>query len=370
MSSDPTGPRRPPPTIELSKREFAREPEAPSVAEIPQPEPQQPAAAPEAAQSADASIRPPQRALPWSHLGAGLAGGALVLAVAAVWTWMQPTPAPNPAPAPADTARLDELTTRFAALEAAARRPPPAPVADPALANRVSALEEAAKGAGQGVADLRQRADTLNTAVQDARARAATNASAIAELARKEALPPPPTPDPQARLAVAAGNLRAALERGDPYMADLAAARAYGADARLIAALEPFAASGIPRDATLAAEFTALVPALARLAGASTSGQGGFLDRLQANAEKLVRVRPADEPLGDDPRQVVTRAEIKVQSDPRAALAELDKLQPTQRAPADAWIRRVEARQVAIEASRKLAADAVAALANTPAAPR
>ena len=35
--------------------------------------------------------------------------------------------------------------------------------------------------------------------------------------------------------------------------------------------------------------------------------EGGFLDRLQANAERLVRVRPVNEPAGEDTSAVVTR---------------------------------------------------------------
>jgi hypothetical protein len=50
------------------------------------------------------------------------------------------------------------------------------------------------------------------------------------------------------------------------------------------------------------------------------------------------------------------------QSDLAGALTELAKLPPAARAPAQAWIAKTEASNAAIEASRKFAADALAAL--------
>ncbi len=55
---------------------------------------------------------------------------------------------------------------------------------------------------------------------------------------------------------------------------------------------------------------------------------GGFLDRLQANAEKLVRIRPVDEePRGDDRGAILARIEQRAaQGNISGALAELAKL--------------------------------------------
>ena len=54
---------------------------------------------------------------------------------------------------------------------------------------------------------------------------------------------------------------------------------------------------------------------------------GGFLDRLQANAEKLVRIRPIDEAPGDDPAAVVSRAQAKAaRADFTGAVTELNAL--------------------------------------------
>ena len=95
---------------------------------------------------------------------------------------------------------------------------------------------------------------------------------------------------------------------------------------------------------------------------------GSFLDRLQANAEKLVRVRPVDEePRGDDRGAILARVEQRAaQGNIAGALAELAKLPRRAARRSQAWIAKAEARNKAIDASRRLAADAVAALKAAP----
>jgi hypothetical protein len=53
-----------------------------------------------------------------------------------------------------------------------------------------------------------------------------------------------------------------------------------------LAPLEPFAATGLPSATALGRELVALTNALAQTSGAPPR-EGGFLDRLQANAERL-----------------------------------------------------------------------------------
>ena len=73
-------------------------------------------------------------------------------------------------------------------------------------------------------------------------------------------------------------------------------------------------------------ELVALTNLVAQTSGAPPR-DGGFLDRLQANAERLVRIRPLDEPPGDDPASVLTRIEQRAaQADLPGALTELAKL--------------------------------------------
>ena len=138
------------------------------------------------------------------------------------------------------------------------------------------------------------------------------------------------------------------------------ALKALGADAKLVAALEPFARSGVPSAATLARQFSELAPSLQASGGAPREG---VLARLQVNAEKLIRIRRVDEPAGSDAGAIVARAEAKVsRSDIAGAVSELAQLPPDARAPAEAWIKNAQARSAAIDASRRLAADALSGL--------
>jgi hypothetical protein len=142
----------------------------------------------------------------------------------------------------------------------------------------------------------------------------------------------------------------------------LNAVKALAANPQTLAALEPFAAGGLPSPATLARQLAELAPGMLKAAPAPAPA-GGFFDRLQANAEKLVRVRPIGETPGDEPAAVVSRAQAKAaRSDLAGAVAELNALPADIRAPAQDWISKATARDAAINASRRLVTDAIAAL--------
>src|SRR5439155_514079 len=69
-----------------------------------------------------------------------------------------------------------------------------------------------------------------------------------------------------------------------------------------------------------------LAPAMLKAAG-NAPPQGGVLDRLQASAARLVRVRPIEEAAGDEPSAAIARAELEAsRGDIPGALADLDKL--------------------------------------------
>ena len=98
-------------------------------------------------------------------------------------------------------------------------------------------------------------------------------------------------------------------------------------------------------------------------AAAPQANEGSILERLQANAEKLVRIRPVDAPAGDDPTALLARIEFKAaRADIAGALADIGKLPTDARVRAQAWIAKVEARDKSFAASRRFHADAIAAL--------
>ena len=371
--------------------------------------------APDASGAPDASDTPRRRGLPpaVSWLGLVTAGIGLVLAalgiasllvsrdngvsaldarLAGVESNLRALASRSPSAA-ADPKALDEVASRVAKLEAAAPAPPQGAASDSALADRIAALEAQLQTMAETIGSLGRRDEGVFAAARDARARAEANAAALADLAQKipaasaaerdaleamgkrigalEALgnrvsalerneQAAERGDRAVRLALAATALNTAVERGDAFAAELSAVKALGGDPKLVAALEPFAASGVPSAAALAREFAELAPSLQ----ASTAPpREGVLARLQMNAEKLIQVRRVDEPAGSDAGAIVARAEAKAsRGDIGGTVSELNALPPDARARGQAWITRAQARQAAIDAGRRLAADALAGL--------
>jgi hypothetical protein len=261
----------------------------------------------------------------------------------------------------------------------------------------MATLEGALRSLEEKISVVARRTDDVDLIARDARDKAQASAAAIAELTQKMARLSSTseldasvnriaalervtgamqaelakrgvgeTGDRPVRLAVTASALNAAVERGDAFAAELAAAKLLAGDAAALAPLEPFAASGLPSATALGRELVALTNALAQTSGAPPR-EGGFLDRLQANAERLVRIRPLDEPPGDDPAAVLTRIEQRaLQADLPGAIKELAKLPAPARAAAQAWIAKAQARLAAVAASRRFATDAFAALGKMP----
>jgi hypothetical protein len=288
--------------------------------------------------------------------------------------------------------RVGELEQRVgraeAKVDAAAPSSGSAPT-DAALAGRVAALESAMRP----LADLGARLEAMNAATREARTRADAALEAAQKNTASLSAPAAPNSDVEAltarvvaleqaakavqeriastagadkagRLAFVAVSLRAAVERGDPFARELAAAQPLVADAKLLGALEPFAATGVPRPTALARELSQLGGAMLNAAGAPPR-EGGFIGRLQQNAEKLVRIRPINEAPGDDAATVITRAEVKAANgDIAAALAEVKSLPAAVSAPAQGWIRKAEGQVAALAAARGLADGAVGALAK------
>jgi hypothetical protein len=289
-------------------------------------------------------------------------------------------------------AGLRRLDDRLARAESTLATPRSAPT-DPAVLARLGAADSMTRALEATIADLRQRVDEIAGTARDARTRAdaaadtaakttalQADATARADLealsARVAALESAEratdrridqsmtgaSADRVVRLAVMAAALRAAVERGTPFAAELAAAKALGADAAVLAPLDPFAATGVPGAEALARDLDRLEPAMLA-ATAPPAHDGGILDRLQANAERLVRVRPVGDAPGDDPASAIARAKAKAgRGDIAGALAEVERLPPAAKTLAADWMKAAQARIAAIDSARQRLAASLAAL--------
>jgi hypothetical protein len=330
--------------------------------------------------------------LSWPHAGAaigGVAGGLLVvllLWLGGIFSGGREPPvdlsprlaaiekqlnelASRPAPASVDPKAIDkaidDIAARLARLESA-QAAPRAPVTDPVVLGRLNAAENATKSLADNAAAMSRRAEATDAALRETNSRIDKLTATLTDVqttARSAAA----GSDRASRLAVAASALRNAVEHGDPFTAELAIVKPLAPDPNAVAVLEPFAVSGVPGNATLGQELAAIVRPMLRASGEPVR-DGGFLDRLQANAEKLVRIRPVgEEARGDDRTAILARVEQRAaQGNISGALTELAKLPADALAPMQGWIAKAEARNRALDASRRLAADAVAALKTAP----
>jgi hypothetical protein len=393
--------KRAAPTIDLTAAEMP----PPEAASPPQSDPPPaPAQKPPPEPAKDEPAKPaetrPGGPIGMATLAAGVAGAAAVMLVLFVLWLAGLVPVRYVASTdtgpqvPADTKAMDALIQRVSKIEETIKK---LSASDASIAEWLTAADNAMKSLGIALAALNRRSDEIAANANQVRERAEAAVKAVAELrasmqdvvknspagispaepdalqkrvaaleqsakAARDDLAKASSADITARTALSAAGLRDAVASGTPFAAELAQAKSLGADDKILAPLAPFAASGVPTESGLAQELRALLPAMRKISGAQAP-EGGFLERLQANAGKLVRIRPVDAAPGDDPSAVLARLEVNmVKADIAGALADLGKLAEATRAPAQAWIAKAQARQAALAAARQYAAGTVRAL--------
>jgi len=376
--------KRPPPTIDLEASEVKTEP-APETEAAAAPEggadPKDDAEA-EPPREAAAPISPPPRAgiSPWVIAPfSGAVAAALVIGIGSMLGWP-----PVQAPSQVSVAALDELAGRLAAVEAKTSKPPSDPVAaaradtldkalaalradvarqrsqSEALAADVGGLKSAPRPPAAAPVDLTGINDRLAKLEQTARSQSAAIATESEKVADAK-----PADDMALRRVVAAALLDVAVRHGDPYAATLATAKGLASDPQALKPLDQFADTGVPNPPVMTRELLTLVPKLSPPATdtAATTGSG-IVDRLQAGAARLVRIERTDA-TGSDRGAVVGRITAAgLRNDFAEARKELSSLSPADRAPAQAWLDKAAARDAALDASRRFADDAMAALAK------
>ena len=370
-------PKRTPPTIDLDPSEITRE-ESATPAE---PHDAGPDIAPEAEPTGETPPEPRQRT-PWiptaivaAIVGAIVGGGAIGVSSRAGWL----APPSAPVAPQVDRASVDAITARVAKLESR----PAAPVAtDPALINRVTAIEQAIADLRKEVAGLREQSEKTAAAINDVKSapretaaatpspdlsavtarldqvEGATRALSSANAQRAST----PADDAPLRRVVAATLLDQLVRQGESYGAALAAAKPLATKPELLAPLDHFAASGVPSANALCKELLTLIGGLTP-SEPPVAESSGIVDRLKAGAERLVRIRRVTSQTGEGRAAILSRAAAAARlDDVGAARRELNGLSAADRAPLQPWIEKADARDAALAAARQLAADATAAL--------
>ncbi|MEZ2145738.1 hypothetical protein AAE026_26100 [Bradyrhizobium sp. DN5] len=388
--------KRTPPTIDLEATEVSTQPQqaagepeaqaAPERAETESSQSEQvksePADAEPERDEAPAAVASAPVSPPISPWVVAPLSGAVAAAVVIAVGWMLGWPAVQAPPAAPQvtSATVDALSGRVAVVEAKAGKP----VADPAMAARIDALEKSASSLRSDIANLRAQSDKAASALNDVKSAPSAGApdlSALndriaqleragrterAELAQQgEKIADAKTMDDKPlRHVVAAALLDVAVRHGDPYQQQLAAARSLAAKPDTLKPLDNFASSGIPTPVALSRELLNIVPKLSPPAETQTGGSG-IVERLQAGASKLVRIERTDG-VGNDRGAIVTRVTAAaLRNDFAEARRELKSLPEADRTAAQAWLDKADARDAALAASRKFADDAMADLAKS-----
>jgi hypothetical protein len=280
-----------------------------------------------------------------------------------------------------NAAAIDDLTARIAGLESKVGKPVP----DPAAAARVDGLEKS-------LAALRAQGDKLASALNDVksapradgapspdlsaidqriarvenlvRTQNAEIAQQGSKIADNKAAEAKLADDLPLRRVVASALLDVLVRIGDPYPVALTAAKALSPNADALKPLDQFADKGVPNANRLCTELLALVPKLLPAKTDNVAASSGVIERLQAGAARLVTIERTGT-VGNDRGAVVARiTSAALRNDVNEARRELKTLEPADRAAAQAWLEKADARDVALSASRQFAADAMAVLAK------
>lgn len=149
---------------------------------------------------------------------------------------------------------------------------------------------------------------------------------------------------PKIALAIAASALKAALDRGAPFAAELETFAAISPDAPELATLRTYAEKGVSTRAEIAAEMPAAANAMVA-ASEPVDQNAGFLQNLLSSAESLVKVRPIGAVEGAGAPETVARMEVAVnQGDYAKALSEYDTLPEAAKAAGAEFAGKLKAR--------------------------
>jgi len=206
-----------------------------------------------------------------------------------------------------------------------------------AVESRLADVSETARAAADASAALPERIAALDERLAAIDGRVAELTSQLEEQAS----------NPRIALAIAAAGLKAAIDRGDPFMTELETYASIAPDAPEIADLRGLAASGVP---TRAAISQAVNDAAGRMiaAAAPAAEDAGFFGRLLDSMQSVVKVRPIGDVEGDDVGAIVARLEAAIRAgDYDRAVAEFESLPDPAKQAGAGFIADVRARQTA-----------------------
>lgn len=208
---------------------------------------------------------------------------------------------------------LSPVETRLAAMEERVAKVPEANGLSADADARLSALAEQVKAAESAGTTLRSESETARAALE-------MRIEAIEKKLDQ------PRDDVEVAVAIASAGLKAAIDRGGSFTAELATLEGIKPDDPAVKELKSFASAGVPSRSKLVADFPAVADAILAATRADDPNQS-FTDRLMSSAFSAIQVRPVGEVAGEGPDAIVARMETRLTNgDLAAAAAEWEKL--------------------------------------------
>ena len=180
------------------------------------------------------------------------------------------------------------------------------------------------------LAALNEQVSTLQTSLADQKKSADEARAAL--LMRVEAIEKKasePRDDVQVAVAIASAGLKAAIDRGGSFTAELDTLAGINPGDPAIQELKTFAATGVPSRANLVTDFPDVADRILASIKSDNPDQS-LTDRLLSSAFSAIKVRPVGEVEGEGPDAIVARMEAKLtDGDLKGAEAEWQKLPQT-----------------------------------------
>jgi hypothetical protein len=168
-------------------------------------------------------------------------------------------------------------------------------------------------------------------------------------------------------LSLELSNLKRAIERGDSFATELAAAKKVAGDRLNLARFDRFAKEGLPPLSELAKSFRKAANAM--LDAETEPVQAPLFERLLSGAKSIVRIRKSGHPADDDSLEAtIARMETALKENRLGeVLAQAKKLPPKAALAGEDWLSRVEMRYAIEQALADTEAALKSSLAANPA---